>query len=150
MRNQNPNSIPLWKRKPEHFQSVWLERGADEVCVPSAAILWGFQDLKFEKKKEICTIIFAYILFLLKINSAQQEKHVCLWCNEKEGKQEMFYKWLFGVGHMAKDCSGNEKGNLLLRLRGLLFPVSCKGSFRCTIPVTGYQGQLWSTACIEK
>ena len=40
---------------------------------------------------------------------------------------------LYGVRHMVKDHSDNEKGNLLPP-PGLLFPISSKGSFICTIP----------------
>ena len=35
-----------------------------------------------------------------------------------------FYSWLYGVGHMMKNLSDSEKGNLL----GLLLPISSKGS----------------------
>ena len=44
-----------------------------------------------------------------------------------------FYLWLYGVGHMVKDLSDSERGNPLLP-HGLLFPISSKGSFICTIP----------------
>ena len=44
-----------------------------------------------------------------------------------------FYLWLYGVRHMVKDHSDSEKGNPLLPHR-LLFPISSKGSFICTIP----------------
>ena len=44
-----------------------------------------------------------------------------------------FYLRLYGVGHMVKDHSDCEGGNLLLP-HGLLFPISSKGSFICTIP----------------
>ena len=63
----------------------------------------------------------------------------------KEGRKEMFYLtthsthfiyWLYGIGHMVKDHSDSEKGNLLPPHR-LLFPISSKGSFICTIPQTG-------------
>ena len=47
-----------------------------------------------------------------------------------------FYLRLYGVGHMVKDHSDSEKGNLLLP-HGLLFPISSKGSFISTIPQTG-------------
>ena len=47
-----------------------------------------------------------------------------------------FYLQLYGVRHMVKDHSDSEKGNLLLP-HGLLFPISSKGSFICTIPQTG-------------
>ena len=47
-----------------------------------------------------------------------------------------FYLRLYGVGHMVKDHSNSERGNLLPPHR-LLFPISSKGSFVCTIPQTG-------------
>ena len=39
-----------------------------------------------------------------------------------------FYLRLYGVGHMVKDHSDSERGNLLPP-HGLLFPISSKGSF---------------------
>ena len=47
-----------------------------------------------------------------------------------------FYLWLYCVRHMVKDHSDSEKGNPLPPHR-LLFPISSKGSFICTIPQTG-------------
>ena len=47
-----------------------------------------------------------------------------------------FYLRLYGVRHMVKDHSDSEKGNPLLQ-HGLLFPISSKGYFICTIPQTG-------------
>ena len=44
-----------------------------------------------------------------------------------------FYLRLYGVGHMVKDHSYSERGNSLPPHR-LLFPISSKGSFICTIP----------------
>ena len=44
-----------------------------------------------------------------------------------------FYLWLYGIGLMVKDHSDSEIGNLLLP-HGLLFPISSKGSFICTMP----------------
>ena len=44
-----------------------------------------------------------------------------------------FYLRLYGVRHMVKDHSDNEKGNLLPPHR-LLFPINSRGSFICTIP----------------
>ena len=55
---------------------------------------------------------------------------------------------LCGVRHMEKDHSDSERVNPLLP-HGLLFPVSNKGSFICTIPQTGLH-QLWSTGWNEK
>ena len=43
---------------------------------------------------------------------------------------------LYGVGHMVKDRSDSERGNLLPP-HGLHFIISSKGSFICTIPHTG-------------
>ena len=47
-----------------------------------------------------------------------------------------FYLWLYGIRHMVKDHSYSEKGNPLPPHR-LLFPISSKGSFICTIPQRG-------------
>ena len=44
---------------------------------------------------------------------------------------------LYDIGHMVKDHSDSERGNLLLPLYGLFFPISSMGSFICTIPQTG-------------
>ena len=44
-----------------------------------------------------------------------------------------FYLRLYGVRHKVKDNSDNQKRNAL----PLLFPISSKGSFICTIPQTG-------------
>ena len=46
------------------------------------------------------------------------------------------YLRLYGVGHMVKDHSDNERGNLLSP-HGLLFSISSKGSFICIIPQIG-------------
>ena len=47
-----------------------------------------------------------------------------------------FYLRLYGVRHMVKDHSDSEKRNLLPP-HELLFPISSKSSFICTIPQTG-------------
>ena len=46
-----------------------------------------------------------------------------------------FYLRLYGVRHMVKDHCDSEHGNPLPPHR-LLFPISSKGSFICTIPQT--------------
>ena len=48
----------------------------------------------------------------------------------------IFYLRLYGIGYMVEDHSDSERGNPLPPLR-LLFPISSKGSFICTIPQTG-------------
>ena len=47
-----------------------------------------------------------------------------------------FYLSLYGVGHMVKEQSDSERGKPLPP-HGLLFPISSKDSFICTIPQTG-------------
>ena len=47
-----------------------------------------------------------------------------------------FYLRLYGVRHMVKDHSDNERGNPLPPHR-LLFLISSNGSFICIIPQTG-------------
>ena len=47
-----------------------------------------------------------------------------------------FYLRLYGIRYMVKDHSDSQKGNPLPPHR-LLFPISSKGSFICTIPQTG-------------
>ena len=44
-----------------------------------------------------------------------------------------FYLRLYGIRHMVKDHSDSERGNPLLPHK-LLFMISSKGSFICTIP----------------
>ena len=52
------------------------------------------------------------------------------------GTLNTFYLRLYGVGHMVKDHSNSERGNLLPS-HGLLLPINSKGYFRCNIPQTG-------------
>ena len=60
------------------------------------------------------------------------------------------YLRLYSVGYMAKDHSHSERGNPLPP-HGLLFPISSKGYFRCTTPLTAIHisrsllHQPWST-----
>ena len=44
-----------------------------------------------------------------------------------------FYLRLYGVEYMVKDHSDSNRGNPLPS-HGILFPISSKGSFICTIP----------------
>ena len=65
-------------------------------------------------------------------------------CNRKERERNVlfndalntFHLRLYVVRHRVKDYSDSEKGNPLPPHR-LLFPISSKGSFICTIPHTG-------------
>ena len=47
-----------------------------------------------------------------------------------------FHLQLYGVGHIVKDHSDSERGNLLPP-HGLLFSINTNGSFICTIPERG-------------
>ena len=65
----------------------------------------------------------------------------CSYNKRKEGRKLLlndalntFYLWLYGIGHMLKNHSDSERGNLLLLLNRLFFLISSKGSFLCTIP----------------
>ena len=80
-------------------------------------------------------------LKLITLNSPQKAVFQELHVNGKEGRKEMFYLTthsthfilrLYGVGHMVKDHSDSERGNLLSP-HGLLFPISSKGYFICII-----------------
>ena len=50
-----------------------------------------------------------------------------------------FYLWLCGIKHVVglNDHSNSKRGNMLLPLHRLLFLISSKGSFICTIPQIG-------------
>ena len=46
-----------------------------------------------------------------------------------------FYLRLYGIWDMLKDHSDSERWNLLPPLHGLIFLISSKGTFICTIPI---------------
>ena len=50
---------------------------------------------------------------------------------------------------MVKDHSDSERGNLLPPLHGLLFPISSKGSFICTIPDRTAHTMAFVTPVVE-
>ena len=82
-------------------------------------------------------------IFILKQpKHSQHDTLLYLFRTRKEGNVlfndalNTFYLRLYGVRHMVKDHSHSEKGNPLPPHR-LLFPISSKGSFICTIPQTG-------------
>ena len=62
------------------------------------------------------------------------------WERRKEGNVlfndalNTFYLRLYGAEHMVMDHSDSERRNPLPPLHWLLFPISSKGSFICTIP----------------
>ena len=58
----------------------------------------------------------------------------------KERKEKLYlmmHSTHFMYGYMVKDHSDSERGNLLPTLLRLLFSISSKVSFICTIPHTG-------------
>ena len=85
--------------------------------------------------------------FVIPVVEHWLEREIAKWIHhEGSGRKEgnvlfndtlnTFYLRLYGVRHMVKDHSDSEKGNLLPPHR-LLFLISSKGSFICTIPETG-------------
>ena len=59
-----------------------------------------------------------------------------------------FYLRLYGIRHMVKDHSDSERRNLLSPHR-LLFPISRKGSFICTIPQRIAHTTAFGTPVVE-
>ena len=55
-----------------------------------------------------------------------------------------FYLRLYGVRHIVKHHSDSERGNPP-QPHWLLFPISSKGYFICTIPQTGYHGVCYTS-----
>ena len=80
------------------------------------------------------------------LNSEDRDRQIGVYFVQGERERERnvlfndalntFYLRLYGVRHMVKDHSDSERGNPLPPHR-LLFPISSKGSFICTIPQTG-------------
>ena len=100
-------------------------------------------------KAVICVVLFVgYLHFNDPLLPIRNGSPFLSWCPSgslpclKEGNVlfndalNTFYLRLYGVRYMVKDHSDSERGNLLQPHR-LLFPISCKGSFLCTIPQTG-------------
>ena len=83
---------------------------------------------------------YTYTLGFLK------NKTLCVGASTEEGRKEgnvlfndalnTFYLRLYGAEHMVKDHSDSERENTLPP-HGLLFLISSKTSFICTIPQTG-------------
>ena len=103
----------------------------------------------------ICNDLYIYIRMFHKSVRA------CSVNRRKEGNVlfndalNTFYLQLYGVKHMVLGHSDSERGNPLPP-HGLLFLISSKGSFICTIPETGKHilrpllHQSWSTGWYEK
>ena len=69
--------------------------------------------------------------FYLQLYGRERERNVLF-----NDALNTFYLRLYGVRHIVKDHSDSERENPLPPHR-LLFPISSKGSFICTIPQTG-------------
>ena len=72
------------------------------------------------------------LIFLI----SNKKSFICIISDRIADALNTCYLWLYGIGHMVKDHSDSERGNPLMP-HGLLFPISSKGSFICTIPKTG-------------
>ena len=86
-------------------------------------------------------LLITQVLIIASTNSAMASFHHVI-VTRKEGNalfndtHNTFYLRLYGIGHMVKDHSGSERESLQPP-HGLLFPISSKGSFICTIPHIG-------------
>ena len=101
------------------------ERERDVVC-------FTFSHLKIQQKIYIQTGLNTTYMFMILPLPVIINKGIFLF----NDALNTFYLRLYGVRHMVKDHSYSEKGNPLPPHR-LLFPISSKGSFICTIPQTG-------------
>ena len=83
------------------------------------------------RKTEVhCSCMAGYDIYYLPLYTRERERNVIF-----NDALNTFYLLLYGVRHMVKDHSDSEKENPLPPHR-LLFPISSKGSFLCTIPQT--------------
>ena len=86
----------------------------------------------------LCSIIIALVIIVIEFfmkayNYIQTARVSKVLFNDT---LNTFYLRLCGISHMVKDHSDIEKGNPLLAHR-LLFSISSKEHFICTIPQTG-------------
>ena len=88
------------------------------------------QAVTFENDQN--TVVPISVKYFETLNGQMEERRSILF----NDTLNTFYLRLNGVGHMVKDHSDSERGNLLPPHR-LLFPISNKGSFICIIPQTG-------------
>ena len=63
---------------------------------------------------------------------------------KKKGRKNVYltthlshFIYSYLASDLVQDQSASKRGNLLLPLHGLLFPISSKGSFMCTMVQTG-------------
>ena len=92
-------------------------------------------------------------LYLWATSRSLVERVIVQW---REGRKEMFsllerstnfMLQFYGVGYM--DYSDNKRGNPLPPLNNILFLISSKGSFICTIPQTGYHTTVFVVPVVE-
>ena len=79
---------------------------------------------------EYCIYLFILYFYLLLL---RKEGNVL--CNN--ALNTLFNLRSYGIGHIVKDNSNRERGNPLPPPNGLLFLISSKGSFICTISQAG-------------
>ena len=109
------------------------------------------KDLRYNNNKVRNDALNAFYLRLYGVGHNMVKIHSDIERERKEGNVlfndalNTFYLRLYGVGHMVKDHSDSEKGNPLPPHR-LLFPISSKGSFICTIPQTGNNNKVRNDA----
>ena len=79
----------------------------------------------------ICLFVCLFVYFCRSVGTGRKEGTILF-----NDTLNTFYLQLYGIIHMVKDHSDSERGNPLPPHR-LLFLISSKGSFICTIPQTG-------------
>ena len=123
-RNLLPNQVLSVFITPQDNQSPMVAVGPDIEVITVVTDLTG----RKEGRKEMFYLTMHSTHF---IYGYMGERNVLF-----NDALNTFYLRLYGVRHMVKDHSDSEKGNPLPPHR-LLFPISSKGSFICTIPQTG-------------
>ena len=85
---------------------------------------------------------FSTSLFLMALRRLEGRKEGNVLFNDT---LDTFLIRLYGVGYMVKGHSYSERGNPLPPLHGLLFPISSKISFICTIPESTYHSLCYTS-----
>ena len=134
----------------------------DETC---CCHYMGYSSSISSNRSFTCTIpqITHTITFVTPGIEHWLEQQIAQWIYHEGLIQPSIAPWLESLpqSYISIDCymtsamvnghMGNERGNPLLPLHGLIFPTNYKGYFICTIPQqrsTCY-GQLWSTGWNE-
>ena len=92
-------------------------------------------EVKINTLSSQCVVYFVLLQDIPK-HACDDKQYMVQWCKREKCFYLTTHSTHFIYGYMASDHSDSEKGNPLPPHR-LLFPISSKGSFICTIPQTG-------------